>query len=102
MINFVISKGRLSIALSMDNGCTVLLVFCFTDPGGGEGAEGGKSGCTLPDGVFSIGGGNDTDLGTWRGEARNLSLETVTDALVHGGATGEDHVLEEVASHIDI
>ena len=102
MINSVISKRRASIALSVDNGGTVLLVFCFADPGGGEGAEGGKSGGTLPDGVLSIGGGNNTDLGAWRSERGNLSLETVTNALVHGGATGEDHVLQEVASHIDI
>ena len=102
MINSVIPKRRISSALSVDDGSTVLLVFCFADPGGGEGAEGGKSGGTLPDGVLSIGGGNDTDLGAWRSDCGYLRLETVTNALVHGGATGEDHVFEEVASHIDI
>lgn len=86
----------------MDDGSTVLLVFCLADPGGCEGAEGGKSGGTLPDGVLSIGGGDDTDLRACRSESGDLGLETIGDAFVHGGATGEDDVLEEVASHIDI
>ena len=94
--------SRCSRALSVDDGGTVLLVLILADPGGGEGAEGSKSGGTLPDGVLSVWGGDNTDLGAVRGEVGDLSLQTVRDAFVHGGTTGHDDVLEEVASDIDI
>jgi len=80
----------------------MLLVLGLGDPGGGEGREGSESGGTLPDSVLSVGSGNDSDLGAWGSESDDLGLYSIGDALVHGGTTGHDDVLEEVASDIDV
>ena len=91
-----------SRALSVDNGGTMFLVVIGGDPGGSEGAEGGEGGGTLPDGELTVGGGDDLDLGTSWGEANDLILQSVGETLVHGGTTGEDEVLAELLSDVDV
>ena len=86
----------------MDDGGTVFLVVLGGDPGGSEGAEGGEGGGTLPDGKLTVGGGDNLDLGTSWGEANDLVLQSVGKTLVHGGTTGEDEVLAELLSDIDV
>ena len=86
----------------MDDTGTVLLVLLSGDPRGTEGAEGSKRGGALPDSVLTVLGGNDSDLSTSGSESLNLSLQAVSKTLVHGATTREDHVLGEVATHIDI
>ena len=80
----------------------MLIVLVLGDPRSGEGAEGSESGGTLPDGVLSVGRGNDSDLGTTWGEGGDLGLQSVGNTLVHGGTTGHDDVLQEVLSDIDV
>ena len=91
-----------SRALSVDDGGNVLLLVLGSDPGGSEGAEGGEGGGTLPDGKRTVGGGDDLDLGASWGEANDLILQSVGKTLVHGGTTGEDQVLAELLSDIDV
>mmetsp|Transcript_97991 Transcript_97991/g.134759 ORF Transcript_97991/g.134759 Transcript_97991/m.134759 type:complete len:406 (+) Transcript_97991:56-1273(+) len=91
-----------SLALAVDDAGTVLLVLLLADPGGTEGAEGSKGGGTLPHGVLAVGGGNDSNLGASGGKVGDFRLQAVGQTLVHGGATREDDVLEEVAAHIDV
>jgi hypothetical protein len=91
-----------SCAFSVNDLLAVLLVLLCADPGGGKGAEGGERGGTLPDGVLSVGSGDNTDFGAWGSEGGELSLETVGDTLVHSGATRHDDVLEEITTDIDV
>jgi len=86
----------------VDDGGTVFLVVLGGNPAGGEGAEGSESGGTLPDGVLTVGGGNEADLGTWGEEGLDLVLETVSKTFVHGGTTGEDDVLAKLLADIDL
>ena len=80
----------------------MLLVVIGGDPGGGEGAEGGEGGGTLPDSELTVGRGDDLDLSASWGEANNFILQSVGETLVHGGTTGEDKVLAEFLSDINI
>ena len=80
----------------------MLGVVLGSDPGGGKGAEGSKSGGTLPDGVLTVSGGDDTNLGTSGSEGGDFVLESVSETFVHGGTTGEDDVLAEILTDIDI
>jgi len=102
MRNYDRTNTTNSVALSVHNGGTVLAVVSLGDPGGLEGAEGSESGGTLPDGVLTVGGGNDSNLGTGWELGSDLLLESLGETLVHGGTTGEDKVLAEVLTHIDV
>jgi hypothetical protein len=90
-----------SVALSVDDGSTVLSVVFGGNPGWSESAEGGESWCTLSDDVFTVGGGNDTDLSTAGGKVSDFVLKSVSETLVHGGTSGEDDVLAKVFSDFD-
>ena len=73
-----------SCAFPVDDGGTVLLVVLLGDPAGVECAEGCEGGTSLPDSVFTVSGGDDTDLSTGRSASDKLFLEPIGDALVHG------------------
>ena len=91
-----------SCAFSVDDGGTVLFVVSLGDPGSGEGAEGGEGGGTLPYSELTVGGGDDFHLGAWWSEVGKLRLESVSKTSVHGGTTGEDDVLAEILSDVNI
>ena len=80
----------------------MLLVVLGGDPGGSEGAEGGEGGSTLPDGELTVGGCNDLDFSSSWGEADDFILKSIWKTLIHGGTTGEDNVLAEILSDINI
>merc|ERR1711957_164179 len=80
----------------------MLVVLSLGDPAGAERAEGGEGGGTSPDSVLAVRGGDDPDLGAGGGESLDLLLQALGDALVHGGTTGEDDVLEKISADIHI
>ena len=49
-----------------------------------------------------VSGGNDLDLSTAGSKVFYFVLKSVSETLVLGGTTGEDDVLAEVFSEIDI
>jgi len=86
-----LKQAKRSCALPVHDGGTVLLVILFGDQGFGEGAERGESGGTLPDGELTVIGDDESDLGV--GHGTDLSLQTVSNTIVHGATTGEDDIL---------
>ncbi len=92
----------LSVALSVDDGSTVFSVVLGGNPGCSESAEGGDGCGTLPDSVFTVGGGNDLNRSTAGSKFFYFVLKSVCETLVHGGTTGEDDVLAEGFSDIDV
>jgi len=86
----------------VDDGGTVFLVVLGSDPAGDKGAEGSKSGGTLPDGVLTVGGGDKSNLGTWGKESLNFVLESIGKTFIHGGTTGEDDVLAKLLADINL
>jgi len=86
----------------VDDGGTVLLVVLHGDPAGGEGREGSQGRGTLPHGVLTVSGGDNSNLGAGWELLENLLLESISETLVHGGTTGEDDVLAQVLSDIDV
>jgi hypothetical protein len=83
----------LSVALSVDDGSTVLSVVLGGNPGCSKSAERGKACGTLPDKVFTVVGGNDTYLSTAGSKVGDFVLKSFSETLVHGGTTREDYVL---------
>lgn len=86
----------------MDDGSTVLAVVLIGDPVGGEGGEGCKDGTSLPDGELTVSRGNDSNVRVGGCEFCDLFLQSIGETFVHGGTSGEDDVLAEVFSDIDI
>lgn len=86
----------------MEDGETVLLVVGLGNPRVGEAAEGAEGGGTSPDRELSGWLGNNSNVGTGWELGLELVLESVGKTLVHGGTTGEDDVLGEILSDIDI
>ena len=80
----------------------MLLVVSLSDPLGLECAQGGEGGGTLPDGELTVSRCDDLDLSASWGESDNFVFQSVWETLVHGGTTGEDHVLAEILSDINI
>jgi hypothetical protein len=86
----------------MDDISTVLLVLLLGDPLGLESGEGRESGTTGPDGVVSVLGGDDLDeSGLWA-HGIKLFLKSIGETFIKGGSSGEDDVVVEVFSNIDI
>ena len=81
---------------------TVLVVVFLGDPEAGEGRQRGKSGTTSPDGESSVGAGNNLNADGLGGSGLDLLKESLANTLVHGSTTGEDDVLVEISSGIDI
>jgi len=94
--------GVSSCALSVDDGSAMLLVVLLGDPGRGEGAERGEGRSSLPHGVLTVSGSDDTDLSAGGGERDELGLQAIGNTIVHGGTTGHDDVLAQVFTDIDI
>ena len=86
----------------MDDGWAGFIVLLLRDPHLLEGGEGGQNGSTDPDGVFALRGSDDLDLHGWWGKVGDVLLHTVSDAWVHGGATGQDAVGVQVLTDVNI
>ena len=86
----------------MDDLGTVLFVLFLGNPLGLEGGEGGEGGSTGPDGVVSILGGDDLDHVLLGAHLVKFGLESVGESFVQSGSSGEDDVLVEVFSDIEI
>ena len=80
----------------MDNSGAGLVELLLGDPHLLEGGEGSQDGASDPDGVLSLGRSDDLDLHGGRSQGGNLLLHAVSDAGVHGGATGKDRVGVEI------
>ena len=91
-----------SSALGVDDGGTLLLVIGGADPAGLEGAEGSESGGTLPDSELTVSGGDDSNFHAGGSKLGDLVLESIGNTFVHGGTTGEDDVLGELLTDIDV
>ena len=91
-------------ALSVNNGGSRLLVLFLGDPHAGEGRDGREDRSSDPDAVLSFGDSNDLDLGSdvLGGEFLDFLSESFGEAGEEGSSSGEDDVLVEVLSDIDI
>lgn len=86
----------------MDDLGTALLVLILGDPLRAESGEGRKSGTTLPDGVISIGGGNNFDhVGLWA-QSFQFLLKSIWESLVESGSSGKDNVRVKILSNVDV
>jgi hypothetical protein len=75
-------------ALAVNDGRSALVVFLLGDPHLLEGRERCQDRTTDPDGVLSLGWGNDLDLhGRWC-KSCDFLLHTVGDTWIHGRSTG--------------
>ena len=89
-------------AFPVHNGRARLVVLLLGDPHLLEGGEGGQDGSSDPDRVLPLWGSDDLDLhGGW-GQGSDLLLHPVSNAGVHGGATGKDSVGVEVLPDINV
>merc|ERR1712168_304965 len=89
-------------ALPVHNGWAGLVVLLLGDPHLLEGGEGGEDGASDPDRVFSLWWGNCLDLHGGGSEGGDLLLHPVSNAGVHGGASGEDNVGVEVLPDVNV
>ncbi|GIX62265.1 fumarate reductase [Babesia caballi] len=89
-------------ALPVDNVGTGLLELLLGDPHLLEGGEGRKDGPSNPDGVLALRRGDDLDLHRAGHEGVELLGHTLADALVHGGAAGEDDVGVQVLADVHV
>ena len=80
----------------------MLLVVFGGDPARLEGGERGESGGTLPNAELTVGWGHNSNFPAFGLHFCNFVLESVGETLVHGGATGEDHVLAQLPLYIYI
>merc|ERR1712106_292972 len=94
-------KGYLE-ALAVDNGWAALIIFLLGDPHLLEGGQGSKDGASDPDGVFPLWWINDLDLDGGWGKSGDLLLHTVSNAGVHGGASGHDSVGVQILTDVNI
>ena len=86
----------------MDDGWAGLVVLRLGDDHLREDREGSKDRATIPNGVLALFWGDDLDPhGEWS-KGGDLLVETLGNALVHGGTTGENDVSVEILMDIDI
>jgi hypothetical protein len=86
----------------VDDLSTILFIFFLGDPLGFEGGKGGEGRSTGPDGVVSVSGGDDLDHVLLWAEGIELLFKSIWESRVEGGSSGEDDVLVEVLSDIEI
>ena len=89
-------------ALPVHNGWAGLVIFLLGDPHLLEGGEGSQDGASDPYRVFTLRGSNDLDLHGGRCQSRDFLLHTVSNAWVHGGATGQHSVGVQILTDVDI
>lgn len=91
-----------SLAFSVDDGGTDLLVLVLGNPLFGEVRKRAESRGTLPDGVLSGGLSDNTDVRASWESVGDIILQSGGESLEHGGSTGEDEVLGKFLPDIDI
>merc|ERR1719292_63174 len=89
-------------ALAVDNGWAALVVLLLGDPHLLEGGQRGQDGASDPDGVLPLGRSDDLDLDGGGGKGGDLLLHTVSNAGVHGGASGHDGVGVQVLPDVNV
>ena len=89
-------------ALAVDDTGSGIFELVLRDPHGLEGGEGGQNGSTDPHGVLALRGGDDLDLHGRGGKSGHLLGETVLEAGVHGGTTGQNDVGVQVLADVDV
>ena len=78
------------------------IVLLLGDPHLLEGGERSKDGSSDPDRVLPLRWSNDLDLHGARSKSSDLLLHPVSDARIHGGASGEHVVGVEIFSDVDV
>ena len=86
----------------MNNIGTVFITFLLGNPHRLEGREGRQDRATNPDGVFSLGWGNNFDFDGGWGQGSDFLLPTISNTRVHGGATRHDSVGVQVLPDVNI
>jgi len=89
-------------AFPVDDGRSGLVVLLLGDPHLLESGQGSQDGTTDPDGVFALGWGNDLDLHGGGSKGGDFLLHAVSNAGVHGGASGQDGVGVQVLTDVDV
>ncbi len=89
-------------ALAVDNGWARLVILLLGDPHLLEGGEGSQDGATNPYRVFPLGRSDDLDLHGGRGQGSDLLLHSVSNAWVHGAASGEHGVGVQILTDVNI
>ena len=89
-------------ALAVDDGWSGLVVLSLRDPHLSEGGQRGQDGASDPYGVFSLGWSNDLDLHGAGSEGGHLLLHTVSNAGVHGGASGQYGVGVQILTDVNV
>merc|ERR1719259_1394333 len=87
---------------AVNNSGARLVVLFLGDPHGLECGEGGQDGATDPDGVFALRGRNDLDLDGGRSKSSDFLLHTISNTGVHGGATRQHVVGEEILTDVNV
>ena len=95
-------RACLSEALAVDDGRARVVVLLLRDPHLLEGAQRREDGPADPDRVLALGGRDDADPHRGRREGGHFALDAVRDAGEHGGATGQNDIIEEVAADVDV
>ena len=86
----------------MDDGWARFVILLLADPHHLEGGERRQNGASDPYRVFPLWWSDDLDLHGRRSQAGDLLLHTVSNASVHGGATGQHSVGVQILTDIDI
>merc|ERR1739846_281107 len=101
------SPSHCSVAFALEafpvhNSRARLVVLVLGDPHLLEGGQRGEDGASNPDRVLALWRGHNFNLDRRRGESGDLLVETLVDAIEHGGATGQHSVGVQVATDIDV
>ena len=89
-------------ALAVDDGRARLIIFALGDPHLLEGAQRRQDRTTNPHTVLTLRWSNHLDLHSGRCQCCEFLGHTLTNALEHGGATGQHDVGIEILSDINI
>ena len=86
----------------MDDSGTKLLVVLLGDHSFREVGQGGKSGSTSPGFELTIFTGRNVDIVISWGKGDHFGLQAVSEAFVHGRTTGEDYVIGQLLSNVNV
>merc|ERR1719384_1072065 len=87
-------------ALSVDDGWAGLVILLLGDPHLLESGQRSQDGASDPHRVLALRRRDDLDLHGWRRQSGDLLLHAVSDAGVHGGASGENGVGVQVLTNV--